>query len=38
MQTLSLHLPNYFSFHVELFHGDHQEVILMALCVVWHQL
>jgi len=27
-----------FSIHVKHLHGSHQEVILMALCVVWHQL
>jgi len=35
---VKLALYNYkticFSFHVELLHGCHQEVILMALCVV----
>jgi len=36
MQTLSLHLSHCFSIHVALLHGSHQEVILIALCVVWH--
>jgi len=26
--------PQNFSIHVELLHGSHQEVILIALCVV----
>jgi len=38
MQTLSLYLPNYFSTHAELLHGSQQEVILIAVCVVWHLL
>jgi len=38
MKTISLHLPHCFSTHVELLYGTHQEVILMALFVLWHHL